>query len=27
LIKGRILIFFYVDDIILAYRKEDTATA
>jgi len=27
LIKGGILIFFYVDDIILAYRKEDIATA
>ena len=27
LIKDGILIFFYVDDIVLAYRKEDTATA
>ena len=27
LIKGGILIFFYVDDIVLAYRKEDTVTA
>ena len=27
LIKNRILLFFYVDDIVLAYRKEDTATA
>jgi len=27
LIKGGILLFFYVDDIVLAYRKEDIATA
>jgi len=27
LIKGGILIFFYVDDIVLVYRKEDIATA
>ena len=27
LIRNGVLIFFYVDDIVFAYRKEDTATA
>jgi len=27
MIKDGILVFFYVDDIVFAYRKEDTAAA